>query len=391
LKNVAAPTGSVLAVNTVIVDGFNSEIHDWIHGVMSRFQTIKYIRCISLKSLRTSTNTQWIRWIEDIIMPHWSHDEYKQAIQLGCIPAITIPENLTADQQTDYTERVVEERMYYAGGNARFFGTGGTDWAKHIIAYLHYGINAVDPLKDFQFTAERGSELAVNSLFSYDHEKVTKIISEYVTKQLFMKVDEKFVDWARGKFLGDPVIQGWITKLEVLMKMWKQQHFMLWRQGTDEEEVWSRAGPSRWFYDENKLPVPLASWNHYLFPQKWNYATFDGIHIGEDIVEFFHVTDVTDAATHSLSLLHVIPYVRRMNVHRVRFYFICRRFNVSTFHAPIGHGDELMTALTEIRQAKITAGLVADERLFEIRVVTYQPPPVLEGESKKKKTKRRRW
>jgi hypothetical protein len=167
LKNAAAQTGSVLAVNTVIVDGFDSRIHDSIHGVMTGFQTIKYIRCISLKSLRTSTNTQCIRWIKDLILPHWIQEEYKQAIRLGCVPVITIAENLTCDQQTDFIDRVVEERMYYAGGNARFLGFGGEEWAQHIITLLHYGIDAVEPLKDFQFTAERGSELAINNVFSY--------------------------------------------------------------------------------------------------------------------------------------------------------------------------------------------------------------------------------
>jgi hypothetical protein len=69
-----------------------------------------------------------------------------------------------------------------------------------------------------------------------------------------------------------------------------------------------------------------------------------------------------------------------MKIHRVRFYFLCRRFNVGYFHCAVGHVDEFLAALTEIRQAMITAGEIADELMFEIRVVTYQPPPLLERE-----------
>ena len=278
-------------------------------------------------------------------MLSWTIDDYENAKtiiaprmfdQSSSSSTLTIPATSSSSSSSSLTTSIlysdndileeISRRFYYGGGSIRWF-LGDIKVTKLTIADMISKVG--DPRAMLIGSVGEASQMAVNSLMAlYDHRPSSIIVSHYAFKQLFQKCSMQFVEAARRVMANNPSWQGWITELEVILKLQSSEKIEAWDKN-GKVTVYAKKSITD-FSDEDDLLVASSyipmSW---LVPRKWNQACFDLIQIAthNEIIVF----QVTSGEKHDYKLHHLIPIVNALKVSKVSFVTLCRRRNFSEF------------------------------------------------------------
>ena len=371
-----------------VVDGTTSDLIKPL--LTNRKPNHHLIVCTSFQAINLNSESR--HDVQDhydkFTMLSWTIDDYENAKtiiaprmfdQSSSSSTLTIPATSSSSSSSSslttsilYSDNdILEEisrRFYYGGGSIRWF-LGDIKVTKLTIADMIFKVG--DPSAILIGSVGDASRMAVNSLMAiYGHRPSSIIVSHYAFKQLFQKCSMQFVEAARRVMANNPSWQGWITELEVILKL----------QSSEKIEAWDKNGKVTVyenksitdFSDEDDLLVASSyipmSW---LVPRKWNQACFDLIQIAthNEIIVF----QVTSGEKHDYKLNHLIPIVNALKVSKVSFVTLCRRRNFSEFTVRNITGLEELELVLKNNYEESKCRSKIDEH-FKHEILCYEEP-----------------
>ena len=366
------------AVDIIVLDGQLEWLIKSVFSRLQRFPGVRLISCTSFQAfakLSTEAMAHAPEWSE-FVMDSWKLDEYNDAYDKGAL--------VLADQAAP-TSTDVDEMFFYAGGSFRMM-----QWKlSRVIDTLNSKMRAVPSKSDLIEARGVGdaSRAAVNTLLGI-YAGTSFVLSRFVLTSLFASVSNQAITTLRALLTDNPLWQGWVTELEVLTLIKKQQS-IVFRNPSGQEETWPRRGmadmPLPTFFDSSNFRLAKLD-EDWLLPERYNQKCFDALYrISPDSIR---AIQITNADEHSCKLKYLIPFVETMNVHIVELVYVCRRSNFDHFKIPepeqlIGSSiratDEheqfgkLFSTLTGIYNAKLSIGASqVPPPVITIRHVTYE-------------------
>ena len=201
---------------------------------------------------------------------------------------------------------------------------------KKVIAFLEEAMyvvtNYFDLLSNYIGPA---SASAVNSLLStktVDDSLVISVISEYVTKSLSTRINPqdrlRFIGEAREMSPDNPSWQGWLTELDVILRVKDSVN--------DVFVVWNEDGSERSFVCQFVRYIPLNGLvsqqfikaQTFYIPIKFNNACFDLVYFGNDNLVFFQVTDSSSEHVYNVDILN--NFAKQFNPKSIEYVIVCR-------------------------------------------------------------------
>ena len=309
-------------VDIIVLDGQLEWLIRSVFLRLGRFSGVRLISCTSFQAftkISTETAAHAPPWSPHV-MDSWKLDELHDAFAKGAL----VLGDLT--RGTD-----VDEMFFYAGGSFRMM-----QWTlRRVIHTLDTKMSEVPRKSDLIEARGVGdaSKTAVNTLLGICG-GTSFVLSRYVLTSLFMSVSDQAIATLRTLLIDNPPWQGWVTELEVLTLIKKQQSIVFWGPN-GEEEVWTRRGvvgvelPMFFNADDVHLTSLDADW---LLPTKYNQECFDALYrVSPDSIRAVHITNANE---HSCKLKYLIPFMTTMNVHTVELVYVCRRRNFDQFKVP---------------------------------------------------------
>lgn len=237
---------------------------------------------------------EWSQFVVD----SWKLDEYNDAFDKGAL--------VLADP-TPMTD--VDEMFFYAGGCFRMM-----QWPLScVIATLNTKMSEV-PSKSDLIEARGvgdGSKAAVNSLLGI-YGGAPFVLSRFVLTSLFASVSNQAIGNLRRLLRDNPLWQGWVTELEVLTLIQKQQS-IVFRNSSGQEETWSRRGavdaPLPTFVDSSDLCWTTLDLD-WILPKRYNQECFDALYLVSP--DSLRAIQITNADEHTCKLEYLIPVVQAM-------------------------------------------------------------------------------
>eukprot|EP01041_Mallomonas_annulata_P009507 gene9507-19756_t len=254
-------------------------------------------------------------------MCSWTYGEYKKAIKSKAL--------IKGDD--------FKERYYYAGGSIRLMKWNIGKVKRTLDRHL-------SKVQDFSTLLSGhvgySAESFVNSLmavFRKCSESVSTFLSEYVTKQLTSKCTVDAINRCRLILPENFSWQGWVSELEVLTMLEISKKLVVLNENNVREE-WVCDGDKNIirFWDISDIDVNSVQSGQYLFPNKWNQATFDALCvIKSNRKRILRVLQITNAQTHSCKLEYLTPFVELLKITTIEYIVICRQKNFSKFSKPV--------------------------------------------------------
>ena len=289
----------------LIFDAVKQQMMDLVVSAIQRFENAIIVACTSYQS-GNMNQEQFFKFgcfNFDYTVYSWTWDQYKAAHEAGVF-----------GEEVDL--EVLREKFYYCGGCIRLMVRN----VDIITSFLNKALNKVEDKRVLlEGVGGLSSAAAVNSLVSVRPSEtatdITYVVSQFVSRQLSLIVDDSFLQKLQLVNTDNPAWQGWVFEFRLLYSMTKVKN---------TGEVYNLLS-----LDEASCPVlnvlvsfvlkyirpggdqPQLSENTFFIPERWNQGCFDAVYFHyNDGKRCFDFLNATIAESHVFKCQHMADFLQ---------------------------------------------------------------------------------